>query len=157
MTVKIRNSLKRTISGSFTIEAAVVVPMCMLIFLAVIYLGFYEYDQVTVNAVSEYAVYRQAEQNLGGVSGTEGLEAELSSLLLAVSQSSLSVTGDANQSKAASSANFQIPLLMVDQLTSGTLRTIRAEAEGNAFDGRKKLLLYKNICDGAGDILQAGQ
>ena len=152
-----KDGIKGQLQGSFTIEAAVVVPMTMLIFLAVIFLTFFVHDQVTLTAAVQYGVLVQAERSLMGTAPASGMEAGIESRILAASAVSCPVNGNADHCEGEGTAAFHIPLLMISQLTSGALRQLHAEAEGNAFDGRKKLLLYKSICDGAGDLLNTGK
>ncbi len=152
-----RSRLRQRMSGrcraSFTIEAAVVVPFVMLIFMAVLYTGFYVYDQVTVTAAAEYSVLEQAERCLMGRADSSGIQAALSGRLLKAAVSSVSVSGGTDHCRAEISASFSVPLLMVRQLTSEALGDIRSGAEGHSFDGRKKLLLYKSLCDGVSDVI----
>lgn len=152
-----RTRWNHTLCGSFTMEAAVVTPMTMLILMAVIFLSFFVYDQVTLDAAAEYAVLERAEQSLMGRGDASGAAERLTHVLMAAGETSVSVSGDADHCSGEVTAVFHVPLLMVDQLTSGALRTIEVHMERHAFDGRKKLLLYKSICDGAADLTRAGR
>ena len=49
-----------TIKGSFTLEAAVVVPITMAVMVAVVFLSFLAYDKVTMTAVCDYALMETA-------------------------------------------------------------------------------------------------
>ena len=142
--------------ASFTIEAAVIVPMTMLILMAVIFLSFHVHDKVSIVAATQYAALVQAESSLAGSSGLAGPQQGLSRQLIRATDAGLSVSGDADSVTAEASAGFTVPIPMVDLLTNHALQSISVSVHNRSFNGRKKLLLYKSICDGVQDLTGGG-
>ena len=145
-------SVKLSVRGSFTIEAAVVVPITMMMFLAVIFLSIYVHDQVTMTAAVQRAALEQAEQSLTGSFGSAGLQQGMSRQLIRAENTGLTVSGNADSVTAQASGGFTVPVPMADLLTGGSLHELHARVQNHAFSGRRKLLLYKSICDGVQDL-----
>ena len=126
--------------------------MTMLILMAIIFLSFHTHDEVSIVAAAQYAALVQAESSLTGSSGLAGSQQSLSRRLIRATGAGLSVSGNADAVTAEASAGFTVPIPMVDLLTNHALRSISASVQNHSFNGRKKLLLYKSICDGVNDI-----
>lgn len=141
-----------TIRGSFTIEAAVIVPMTMFILVAVLTFSFHIHDEVSIVAAAQYAALIQAESSLTGSSGTAGLQQSLSRRLIRAKDAGFTAGGNADSVTVQAQADFPVPIPIVDLLTSHTLRSIHIQVKNQSFNGRKKLLLYKSICDGVHDL-----
>ena len=145
---------KRSLQGSFTLEAAVIVPLAMVMMVGVIFLAFWVHDAASMTAVNDYAVLSCASQTdlqPGGVSQkTVDL---LSSRLIAAKDISSSLQGSDAEGKAVSSANITLPLAMLRTLLGEESQHLYEEVEISNLNGRKKLLLYKSICDGAEHLI----
>ena len=141
------------LKASFTIEAAVVLPIVMVAMVSVVFLTIYLYDCVSLTAVGSYAVLEQAgneqSENL-----TDGCAALLNQRLLAASDVFVSVSGDDRNAAAEMSANFQLPLGMIRQLFSEEIQQMQKKISLSNLNGRKTLLLYKAICEGTVNLLQ---
>ena len=94
-------------SGSFTLEAAVIVPLVMVIMVAAVFLTFYVHDIVTMTAVSDYALL----ENAGNIKKNEqeittGMTQLLSDRMIAATDISSSVSGSDNKAYATASAHI---------------------------------------------------
>ena len=140
--------------GSFTIEAAVVVPMVMVMLAACLYMAFHIHNAATMAAVTDAAVmelaagWEEAPDSAG-----RDLEGILAGRLLGETETSVrvNVTGDAGSAEA--SAQFRTLPSMIRELTGEKLSSLSFRTEISHLNGRKKLLLYKSICDGVSDLL----
>ena len=146
------------LSGSFTIEAAVVVPMAMLLLVTMLHTAFYVHNAATIAAVSDAALLENAsdlKENEAAFTGN--LEGILRQRLIGETQVSASISGGEDRRSAEVSAAFQVPLAMIDDLTRGRLANLTFHSAVSHLDGRNKLLLYKAICDGASNLLGTGE
>jgi len=151
------NRKRRGLSGSFTIEATVVIPITMLLLVTMIFTAFYVHNAVTVTAVSCAALLENAadlDDNRESFCGS--LEGILMQRLIGETQVSAAVSGGEDKRSAEVSAAFRIPLAMIDDLTQERTGSLSFRSDVSHLDGRKKLLLYKAICDGAENLLGAG-
>ncbi|MBR3402787.1 MAG: pilus assembly protein [Parasporobacterium sp.] len=154
----VRNWKRQRFSGSFTIEAAVVIPMTMLLLVTMIFTAFYVHNAATIAAVSDAALLENAlyldENRSSFCSNLEGI---LGQRLIGETQVSASISGGEDKRSAEVSAVFRIPIAMIDDLTQERLGSLSFRSDVSHLDGRKKLLLYKAICDGAENLLGAGR
>ena len=143
------------LKGSFTIEAAVVVPITMVIMVAMVFMSFFAYDKTTLTAVCDYALMETAgktENNTGQIqSEVSGL---LVSRLLAASDIKVSAGGSDMNAYIESSASFGIPMLMIQTLFGYENMNFSSRLDVSNLNGRKKLLLYKSILDGADSLTE---
>ena len=142
------------LQASFTIEAAVVVPLAMIMMATVIFAAFYVHNAATIAAVTDYAVLEQA----AGMNGSQnvlcqGVKELLAGRLIGETAVSVSISGGEENGTAYTSASFQIPLAMIRELMGNTGEKLSFQTEVSNLNGRKKLLLYKSICDGVSELL----
>ena len=152
-----KNRNRQGYSGSFTIEAAVVILMTMLLLVTVIFTAFYVHNAATITAIADAALLENAaslEENRD--SFCKDLEGVLRQRLIGESQVQASIGGGEDKRSAEVSAVFRIPLAMIDDLTQERMGNLSFHSDVSHLDGRKKLLLYKAICDGAENLLGAG-
>ena len=144
------------LNASFTIEAAVVVPLAMIMIVTVIFTAIYAHNAATIAAVTDFSVLEQAagaDESRNAVSlGTQEL---LAKRLIGETNVSVSISGGEQERSAYASASFQIPLAMINDLTGNRMETLSFQTDLSNLNGRKKLLLYKSICDGAEELLTA--
>lgn len=140
-------------SGSFTLEAAVIVPLVMVIMVAAVFLTFYVHDIVTMTAVSDYALLKNAgnirknEQEI-----TTGMTQLLSDRMIAATDISSSVSGSDNKAYATASAHINLPTAMLKTMLGEETENLNKEIDISNLSGRKTLLLYKAIIEGASEI-----
>lgn len=140
-------------SGSFTLEAAVIVPLVMVIMVAAVFLTFYVHDIVTMTAVSDYALLENAgnirknEQEI-----TTGMTQLLSDRMIAATDISSSVSGSDNKAYATVSAHINLPTAMLKTMLGEETENLNKEIDISNLSGRKTLLLYKAIIEGASEI-----
>lgn len=140
-------------SGSFTLEAAVIVPLVMVIMVAAVFLTFYVHDIVTMTAVSDYALLENAgnirknEQEI-----TTGMTQLLSDRMIAATDISSSVSGSDNKAYATASAHINLPTAMLKTMLGEETENLNKEIDISNLSGRKTLLLYKAIIEGASEI-----
>ena len=139
----------RALKGSFTIEAAVVVPITMVIMVALVFLGFLTYDKASITAVCDYALMEAAGNTGNNTTKVQNAIFELlNSRLLAVSDIKVSAGGNTGNAYVSSAASFDIPLYMVKELIGGEAGLLSCNMDISNLDGRKVLILYKMILDG---------
>ena len=142
-----------TFSGSFTLEAAVIVPLVMVIMVAAVFLTFYVHDIVTMTAVSDYALLENAgnirknEQEI-----TTGMTQLLSDRMIAATDISSSVSGSDNKAYATASAHINLPTAMLKTMLGEETGNLNEKIDISNLSGRKTLLLYKAIIEGASEI-----
>lgn len=140
-------------SGSFTLEAAVIVPLVMVIMVAAVFLTFYVHDIVTMTAVSDYALL----ENAGNIKKNEqeittGMTQLLSDRMIAATDISSSVSGSDNKAYATASAHINLPTAMLKTMLGEETENLNKEIDISNLSGRKTLLLYKAIIEGASEI-----
>lgn len=140
-------------SGSFTLEAAVIVPLVMVIMVAAVFLTFYVHDIVTMTAVSDYALL----ENAGNIKKNEqeittGMTQLLSDRMIAATDISSSVSGSDNKAYATASAHINLPTAMLKNMLGEETENLNKEIDISNLSGRKTLLLYKAIIEGASEI-----
>ena len=151
------NRKRQGFSGSFTIEAAVVIPMTMLLLVTVIFTAFYVHNAATITAVADAALLENASSlKENGDSFCGDLERILQQRLIGETQVQASISGGEDKRSAEVFAVFRIPLAMIDDLTQQRMGSLSFSGDVSHLNGRKKLLLYKAICDGAENLLGAG-
>ena len=145
---------KGKLEASFTIEAAVVMPLAMILMVTVIFTAFYAHNAATIAAVTNCAALEAAaaaDQSRNAVSS--GMKELLAKRLIGETDVSVSISGGEQERSASASASFQIPLAMVRDLTGNRMESLSFRTGLSNLNGRKKLLLYKSICDGVSDLL----
>ena len=140
-------------SGSFTLEAAVIVPLVMVIMVAAVFLTFFVHDIVTMTAVSDYALL----ENAGNIKKNEqeittGMTQLLSDRMIAATDISSSVSGSDNKAYATASAHINLPTAMLKTMLGEETENLNKEIDISNLSGRKTLLLYKAIIEGASEI-----
>lgn len=148
--------LNRHEEGSFTLEAAVIVPLVMLILTSVVFMGMYLYDSVTIAAVSDYAVL----SSIGKKGSIEGTDSKIQSLLegkmIAASGIRAFIEGNNKKITAAAHADVNIPLKMIRNILGNGQGNVSSEIVLSNINGREVLILYKSIIDGITSVLENG-
>ena len=137
--------------GSFTVEAAVVIPIAMVLIAAVIYISFLAHDAVTLTAVGEYALLSFGDRETGGSS--EEMQELLHQNLITSGSLQVSLTENKKQMTASISAEYPI-LFPGLSLFSGQEPVLRSVLRISHRNGRLHLLPCKALADGAKGILK---
>lgn len=89
-------------AGSYTVEAAVVMPLVIVVILAVFTLGFYRYNRIMVYSAC-------AEQTLCAVQAEDQWESELKKRLIGAHAFWMSVDLQGEQKKAEAAFSMRVP------------------------------------------------
>ena len=143
---------KRKLKAAFTLEAAVVVPIAMVIIVSMLFIAFFIHDCVVMNTVSSYMIMENATRYS---EQPEALSDEILQLLsrrmIIAKNISAEVTGEEDQLSVKGSSDFYMPIPMVQELTDISNATTSLRISN--LNGRKTLLKYKAICDGFRDVI----
>jgi len=152
---KIRSAAGFSLHGSATIEAYVVVPVAMVIMLAVIYLSYYVHDKSCMTAVNYYAVLEHADGTGTSKDLIPDIQNYISGKLIWASDVNAHISTGNGRSGAESSASFNLPFELVRKMLPAGMSSMYSEINITGLGPRKKLLLYKCICDGVKKIKSA--
>ncbi|MBQ9031931.1 MAG: pilus assembly protein [Parasporobacterium sp.] len=140
-------------TGSFTVEAAVVVPIVMAVLVTVVFAALFVHNAAQMTAVTDLATLDGAGNWNQGAGPSESQVREvLAGRMPGTQEISVSVSAGDNKRSVSSSASFPMPLAFLDELTEGHMNSLTAQFEAANLNGRKELLLYKSICDGVKDL-----
>ncbi|MCQ2530368.1 MAG: hypothetical protein MJ086_03850 [Lachnospiraceae bacterium] len=143
---------KRKLKAAFTLEAAVVVPIAMVIIVSMLFVAFFIHDCVVMNTVSSYMIMENATRYS---EQPEALSDEILQLLsrrmIIAKNISAEVTGEEDQLSVKGSSDFYMPIPMVQELTDISNATTSLRISN--LNGRKTLLKYKVLCDGFRDVI----
>ncbi|MCQ2512447.1 MAG: hypothetical protein MJ092_03570 [Lachnospiraceae bacterium] len=143
---------KVKLKAAFTLEAAVVVPIVMVIIVSMLFIAFFVHDCVVMNTVSSYIVMENATRYS---EQPEALSDEilqmLSKRMIIAKNIAAEVTGDEEQLSVKGSSDYFMPIPMVQELTD--ISNASTSIHISNLKGRKTLLKYKAICDGFQDVI----
>lgn len=151
---KIKNRIKtsllhRTWRGSFTIEAAVIVPLILVLVAAMLTAVFLVHDRVIMNTVSVYEVMDHAEQQRQDPTAVQTAAAEmLEKRLITAKEAGVSVEATEDGFAVNAEGTAAIPLRFVRMLLGEGSGQIHTNINISNLDGRSALIQYKTICDG---------
>ena len=138
----------KQLKASATIEAAVVIPVTLVIIAAVLTIVFVLHDRVILNTASLYEVMEQA----GAGEDPQELRSAVSDMLQKrlVTAAETSVSADVKEDGVQIDAggSVQIPLRMVRFLVGEENQQVEAQIRVSNLSGRKLLIKYKTLCDG---------
>ena len=141
--------MKRKLKASFTIEAAVIVPIVMVVIVGIIFIAFMVHDMVTMDALNTYTLIENAGKYNDN---TEIVSADLQNKL----SSGLIITKDINvESKkrtdgiiVRSCGNFSLPFSALSDLLGTKQINESSEITLTNLDGRGTLLKSKAVING---------
>lgn len=145
------------LKASFTLEAAVIVPLSMALIAALLIFTLAVHDGVIMNTVSIAAII----ENAGKYSeDPENIRNEVQEMLqkrLVVAKNiSVEIDGTEDQYTAISQGSFQIASGFIRYFTGEDLTNLNTRVCISNLNGRKTLLKYKTICDSAEQMLSNG-
>ena len=147
--------MRRKIKGSFTVEAAVIVPISMGIIVTLICFGLYLHDAVIIETVGPAAVLEAA----GRYSSTEqSVKSEVQEMLEKRLSSargfSVDIKGEEDV-RITIEAGFDRPLKGL--ISSPGLSGIKTDINLSNLNGRKQVLKYKMIKDGVKSLTEGSK
>lgn len=149
---------KRTCKGSFTLEAAVIVPLAMALIAALLVFALAVHDGVIMNTVSVVAIMENAGKfadDPGNI--REDVLKMLQKRLVVAKNISVEIDGDEDQYAAVSQGSFQIASGFIRYFTGEDLSQLKTRVCISNLNGRKTLLKYKAICDSTNRIFTSGE
>lgn len=137
-----------TLKASAAIEAAVIVPLTLVILAAVITLVLILHDRVIFPTVSIYEVMEQA----GGEEDPERIRNSITEMLekRVLTAEGAEVFAEETEEEAIveASGTVEIPMRFVRMLLGEESGNLSTRISVSGLNGRKQLIRYKTICDG---------
>lgn len=139
----------KRLKGSFTIEAAVIVPLTMFIVVTFIYMAFYLHDRVVMSCTGADFILENAMDYKDSLTGIEeDTEQMLKSRLIIAEDIQVSVSE--NQGVVLkSSAKIGMPFSFITDIMGSSVSEAESTVNISVLDGRGTLLKYKAVADGA--------
>lgn len=139
----------KKLKASFTIEAAVIVPIVMVIIVGIIFIAFHVHDIATMESMNTFALIENANKYN---EDTEIIQTELKDKL----SSGLIITKNINVESTKridglivkSCGNFSLPFTALTELFGKNQINESSEITVTNLDGRGALLKNKAIVDG---------
>ena len=135
------------LSGSFTIEASVIIPLSLFIIASLIILSFYLHDQVIIKTIPVSVILEDPFADSGELESS--LAQELSARLIITSSAAVSLSSEYGQAEASVSAEIKDINPVIKYLTGSSTEDISFRASIKDLDGRQALLKEKTISDAA--------
>lgn len=139
---------RKRVQASFTLEAAVIVPLSLLLTAALLTTAFSLHDRVIMHTVSTFEVMQRADAyRTAPLSVTEEVARMLDARLISAKE--VTITEEEKEDGAAIkvSAQAESPLAAIQNLTQAE-GFLQMQTEVSHLDGRAALIRYKTICDG---------
>ena len=147
----------RKYKGSFTLEAAVVVPITMALIAGLVIFTLSVHDGVILNTVSTAIIMENASRFSKEPENIQGkIMGMLSKRLIVTRNIAVEVTGGEDDCTATCSGSFQIASGFVRNMTGTEITDLQSRINISYLNGRKTLLKYKAVCDGASGLLNKG-
>ena len=138
----------KRLRGSFTVEAAVIVPLTMFIVVTFIYMAFYLHDKVVMSCTGADYILENAADYSGSLTDIEeNTEEMLESRLIIADSISVSVSEDDGVT-LGSSAQVAMPFSFITDIMGYSVKEAESTVNISMLDGRRTLLKYKAIADG---------
>ena len=142
------------LKASFTIEAAVIVPLSMFIIITFMYIAFYMHDCVIMKTVGPYYILESADEYGSSLSGIEENTKEmLESRLIIAGDVSVNLEDD-DGLWLECSAQFDLPFEFFRMLLKASSGSITTEIDISMLEGRDILLEYKALADTAESLTE---
>lgn len=143
--------------GSFTLEAAVVVPITMALIAGLLIFTLSVHDGVIMNTVSTAIIMENASRFSKEPENIQGKIMEMLSKRLIVTRNiAVDVTGGEDDCTATCSWSFQIASGFIRKLTGTKITDLHSQINISYLNGRKTLLKYQAICDNVTGLLNKG-
>ena len=147
----------RKYKGSFTLEAAVVVPITMALIAGLVIFTLSVHDGVILNTVSTAIIMENASRFSKEPENIQGKIMDMLSKRLIVTRNiAVEVTGGEDDCTATCSGSFQIASGFIRNMTGTEITDLQSRINISYLNGRKTLLKYKAVCDSASGLLNKG-
>jgi len=133
----------------FTIEAAFIIPIVMVIVAVMLFFAFYIHDKIILTSVSTYYVLEHINEYEGNPETIENETKEmLEKRLLILKDAEVSTESSENEWTIKSSGTFNLPFRFLSLFLSGEENTEKSEINISNMKGRSALIKYKVLVDG---------
>ena len=147
----------RKYKGSFTLEAAVVVPITMALIAGLVIFTLSVHDGVILNTVSTAIIMENASRFSKEPENIQGkIMGMLSKRLIVTRNIAVEVTGGEDDCTATCSGSFQIASGFIRNMTGTEITDLQSLINISYLNVRKTLLKYKAVCDSASGLLNKG-
>ena len=136
------------LKASATIEAAVIVPITLVIIAAVLVLVFILHDWVILSTASLYEIMEEAGDGEDSGEIQESVSAMLGKRLITADVAGVSADASEDRISVDAEGSVQIPMQLLRTLLGEGFSRIGGEVRVSNLNGRKLLVRYKTICDG---------
>ena len=140
------------LKASFTIEAAVIVPISMFVIITFMYMAFYMHDCVIIKTVGPYYILENADSYNDSLSGIEEDIADMLEKRLIIAGDVSVVLEEDDGFILKCSAEFDLPLNFIRTLLGASSGSISTQTDISALNARELLLEYKAFADTADSL-----
>lgn len=149
---------RRSYKASFTLEAAVILPLAMALITALLIFALAVHDGVIMNTVSVATIMENAGKFADDPENIrEDVLQMLEKRLVIAKNISVDVEGKEDMCTAVSRGSFQIASGFIRYFTGEDISQLNTRVCISNLNGRKTLLKYKTLCDSAKDIISNGE
>lgn len=139
----------KRIKASFTIEAAFIVPLVMVVIVGIIFIAFLMHDMVTMDAMNTYTLIENANEYNDNIDFIENdLSKKLSTKLIITKNINVESNKRLDGIIVKSCGAFSLPSLSLTELFGTKKVNESSEIMITNLDGRGALLKNKAIVDG---------
>ena len=140
---------RRKVKAAFTIEAAVIVPIVMVIITALLFFTIYVHDNVIMGTVGTFTIMEEAgKENVDAGDMRREVEDMLSKRMIITKNISVDAQGKEDDFSICISGDYIVPLRVVRKVLGENLNQEKSKINISNLNGRKTLLKYKAIKDG---------
>lgn len=140
------------LKASFTIEAAVIVPISMFVIITFMYMAFYMHDCVIIKTVGPYYILENADSYNDSLSGIEEDIADMLEKRLIIAGDVSVVLEEDDGFILKCSAEFDLPLNFISTFLGASSGSISTQTDISALNARELLLEYKAFADTADSL-----
>lgn len=158
--MKHKKNIKYKLQAGFTIEAAVIVPIILILTLCVTFAAFYLHDNTVIKAVNTDVSVKNIgadKKNEAEMSAEIQKKIEESLLMIDVEHAELSIDENSKEFKAVISGNADAPKGMAQKILPVYFEGVEQELKTANTNARQTLNGYKAFCDGLKDTGLAGE
>ena len=122
--------------GSYTIEAAIIVPLIFVLLVGVLFTGLYLRDAAYIKAVAVKTAFEYTDEG----TGREILKDKLSSGLMTMDLASVVYNRSTEEAVVKVHCKYSIPFKYIRHIMEKVLGEIEVEVKQTNLDGRKDIL-----------------
>lgn len=134
---------RKSLKGVMTLEAAVIIPISLMIILAALYYAFFSHDNMKVKTEEMKILNRNAgSYKENRKSPPENIDGEISSHLLMARGLSTDISLKKDRMSIRGNADIELPLALLRQISGGDAEHIDRYSEISGLDARGEVLKY---------------